>query len=1067
MNRKYFTRTVAVLFFLLCNVCSFSQLKKIALLQNYREISADLKPFLKQGVVASFNNAAVEIIKNNPLDSLNFSFFFENKTLEITLTKNNIFSDHFFVTTGTKPNDHFLYNNTALHYKGIIKGDPHSFAAVSIVNNELVAVIADSLGNINIGAINTPLAKQQNEHIIYRDADLLLKNESVCATEDDGSANVSPIPSYSNLATSAATINTEPVDMYMEADYQTYLNNGSNVTNTVNYVTALFNVVKVMFENDSINTQINSIKIWNTADPYMVYSTSSQVLSLFSTNMANGFPGDLAHFLSQRSLGGGVAYLNTICSVNSNKVAVSGNLSNSFGLFPTYSWSVMVITHEIGHNLGSPHTQSCTWVGGAIDNCYATEGGCAQGPAPVNGGTVMSYCHLTGYGINLANGFGPKPIDKIKLILKNNPCLNPGIYFETTNQFVVEDSANVDNACLDYKLLTTRIKIPYAATQPANITLTASGSTGLEIGTNKDIEISPMSFTLDAANLSQLITFKVYNDAVIEAPELLVLNFNLNANSGNAIKKSNSFTHYVSITSNDYRPDSTVDVPLFYEPFDNIVSGLGSWTQTVVHGAASPNRWVIGNSGQADFSTKAAYISTNGDTLAYAGASLNDSTIVRLESPTINATGFSNINLKYSYKCNGQFVSAPGGQGSGGSVTILDFGNVYFSTDNGTTWTIAKENIFSRNQKTLENIILPAAADNSPTLKLAFEWRNNSSVVNNPPFIIDSIVLKGTSTSNIQTALHPANNVEEYLGPNQTVHFYNPTTKNIIATIENGSAFNFGCTRVELLRAGTGAAAAWGNLPSDKISDKVFKITTTNTNNAAPYKVKLYFTDAEINGWLAATGNSVSDINIVKTSGDLSLPTPATPPLFSSIHSVTNFGATMHSVVASEFTGFSTYAIMKPFGPAACPINIQGFKTDIAGTNYQWQVNDGTGYSNLLNDAVYNNVTTDSLRITAAPRSFYGQKYRCEINTALGAVYSPEYSLKAAMTWVGGISNAWEDPLNWSCNMVPDDKTDVTITGGTTFSPQLNASTTIKSLTAYTGTNILIKNGAVLSLVYQ
>lgn len=71
------------------------------------------------------------------------------------------------------------------------------------------------------------------------------------------------------------------------------------------------------------------------------------------------------------------------------------------------------------------------------------------------------------------------------------------------------------------------------------------------------------------------------------------------------------------------------------------------------------------------------------------------------------------------------------------------------------------------------------------------------------------------------------------------------------------------------------------------------------------------------------------------------------------------------------------------------------------------------------------------------------------------------------MTWVGGISNAWEDPLNWSCNMVPDDKTDVTITGGTTFSPELNVSTTIRSLTAYTGTNILIKNGAVLSLVYQ
>ena len=50
----------------------------------------------------------------------------------------------------------------------------------------------------------------------------------------------------------------------------------------------------------------------------------------------------------------------------------------------------MVITHETGHNLGSNHTQWCGWPGGAIDNCYDTEGNCEPGPAPVNGGTMMS-----------------------------------------------------------------------------------------------------------------------------------------------------------------------------------------------------------------------------------------------------------------------------------------------------------------------------------------------------------------------------------------------------------------------------------------------------------------------------------------------------------------------------------------------------------------------------------------------------------------------------------------------------------------------------------------------------
>ena len=346
-----------------------------------------------------------------------------------------------------------------MHYKGFIKGKPHSFAAVSIMSDKLVAVIADEKGNINIGAVNTAEAKLAGEHIIYRESDLLLKNDFECNTNDQPNNN--PIPSFSIQSPLTATVNSEAVDVYFEADYETYLNNGSNVINTLNYVTALFNVVKQMYENDSINVQISAIKIWNTADPYILIGASSPLLSAFSANMSIGFPGDIAHFLSQRSIGGGTAYLNSICNNNSQKTAVSGSLTNSFSPLPVYSWPVTVISHEIGHNLGSPHTQSCSWPGGAIDNCYATEGGCALGPAPVNGGTVMSYCYLN-VGTNLANGFGPLPGQKIRNIIRNNSCLNPGIYFETASQTVNEENADVENGCFDYKLLTAKLKIPYA-----------------------------------------------------------------------------------------------------------------------------------------------------------------------------------------------------------------------------------------------------------------------------------------------------------------------------------------------------------------------------------------------------------------------------------------------------------------------------------------------------------------------------------------------------------------------------------------------------------------------------
>ena len=1062
---KYSILLKLFLLFLLGSNTIFAQVKTSNLFSNNKQMPSAFSAYLKKAEVITFNkNVSKELLLKQP-KKIELSFQFENKEWNIELERNNILSSNFFVTTGTNPTDKFEYTNECLHYRGKIKGIKKSFAAVSIMANKVVAVLSDESGNINIGEINTPEAKQNNEHIIYREANLLIRNEFECNTEESVNNASSPIPIYNATANTMATINTEPVDVYFEADYQTFLNNSSNVTNVVNYVTALFNVVNTMYENDSVNTQISSIKVWNTVDPYNSLTTSNAVLNAFASNMSIGFPGDLAHFLSQRSLGGGVANLSVICSNNSSKTAVSGNLSNSFNLFPTYSWSVMVITHELGHNLGSPHTQSCSWPGGAIDNCYANEGSCSVGPAPTNGGTVMSYCHLTGYGINLANGFGPLPGAKIRNNIRTSPCIYPGIYFETTFHSVNEETADVTNGCLPYKLVTTKLKIPYAPSQAANITLSPVGNAGLEIGANKDIEISPTIFTLDATNLTQTITFKIYNDALVENLETLSLNFDINANGGNAVKRNVNFTDIVNITSEDHRPDSTINQLLFYESFDAISTGLGSWTQSIIHGATSPNRWIVANNGSTDFSTKAAYVSNNGSALAYSGSSLSDSTIIRLESPTINANGFSNIKMTYLLKCIGEYVFLNSGGPAGGGLNFLDFGKVFYSTNNGMSWIALRDNIANYSQKTISEYSLPATADNSTQLKVAFEWRNNSSVVNNPPFIIDSIVIKGTSTCTIQTATHASNSDDEYLGPNQTIHYYNPITKNIMATIENKSAFDFGCTKIELIRTGAGATQAWGILASDKISDKAFKITTANNNPSAEYKLILYYTDAEINGWLAATGNNVTDLKIVKTNGDIIVPTPISAAEFSSINSKINFGATTHSQVAATFTGLantSTYALMKAYSAPQCPTVAINFLTTIAGSNYQWQVNTGSGYVNINNDAVYNNTATNTITITNAPLAFFTNNYRCEITTASGIVYSEMFTLKHTMVWVGTISNAWENPLNWSCNMLPNEKTDVIINIGMPFSPELNASTNIRTLTLMPASNLVVKTGAVL-----
>jgi hypothetical protein len=216
-------------------------------------------------------------------------------------------------------------------------------------------------------------------------------------------------------------IGCKTVTVYLECDYKFYQDQGYNTTTLTNYVNGLFNQVSTLYANDNIDIQISQLFIWTTSDPYASLTSTNSVLTSFRANKGTNFNGNLAHFLTTRNLGGGIAYVDVVC----NKAYAYGvsMVYNSYNTVPTYSWTVEVVTHELGHNLGSPHTQSCSWTGGAIDNCYTPEGSCAPGPTPINGGTIMSYCHLTSIGINFNNGFGPQPGNLIRSRVLNGACL--------------------------------------------------------------------------------------------------------------------------------------------------------------------------------------------------------------------------------------------------------------------------------------------------------------------------------------------------------------------------------------------------------------------------------------------------------------------------------------------------------------------------------------------------------------------------------------------------------------------------------------------------------------------
>jgi RHS repeat-associated protein len=145
-----------------------------------------------------------------------------------------------------------------------------------------------------------------------------------------------------------------------------------------------------------------------------------------------------------------------------------------------------------------------------------------------------------------------------------------------------------------------------------------------------------------------------------------------------------------------------------------------------------------------------------------------------------------------------------------------------------------------------------------------------------------------------------------------------------------------------------------------------------------------------------------------------------------------------------------------------CPGDNVSFDSKMTGASYQWQVDNGTGYTNITNGGLYGGATTAILDITNPPTTMYGYRYRCLVN---GTDYSLEFILKFGMTWEGTVSTAWEDVANWSCNSLPDANTDVIINGGKANYPVINSNPTVRTLRLNAGASGTVNTGFTLTVV--
>lgn len=204
-----------------------------------------------------------------------------------------------------------------------------------------------------------------------------------------------------------------------------------NTTSATRYIGDLFAYASVIYQREANSRLVvGDISLWaggSNSDPWSHSDTHDGLINFqnyWNTNHKS-VKRAIAHFLSGRNLGGGIAYLGVLCDSNYG-YGYSAGLQGNFQISnPQPVWDVVVVSHEIGHNFNSPHTHCYGGIGGnanPVDACHSGEGGSGcwaggeslpglnslTGGAPSSGkGTLMSYCHLLGGGMsNLSLTFG-------------------------------------------------------------------------------------------------------------------------------------------------------------------------------------------------------------------------------------------------------------------------------------------------------------------------------------------------------------------------------------------------------------------------------------------------------------------------------------------------------------------------------------------------------------------------------------------------------------------------------------------------------------------------------------
>ena len=339
--------------------------------------------------------------------------FFNNSELELELVKKEIALDGFQLVTQNE-NGVFTRDNYQpgfVSYK-IESGDPMVSGIITYYKGRVQAVIKNGTEVFELTRIDP---KRENNlpgnlYMLVNVADSPFETPLVCTAEmldeDHGIHELMEADHDHGMRTGGNVC----VNVAVEIDYFTR-STFSSSDDAVDWALGILTAVGEIYEEE-VNISIVSdyAFVWETEDPYnsyveqstdMLYSIKDKWNDDENFELVNR---DLVHLFTKRTNTGtgGIAFVNGAGNTNYGfgfSSSLTSDMEYADVPAPFYHWNLLVVSHEIGHNFGSMHTQWCGWSGGPLSNCVDLEesvpGECdpyVNNPSP-SIGTIMSYCH--------------------------------------------------------------------------------------------------------------------------------------------------------------------------------------------------------------------------------------------------------------------------------------------------------------------------------------------------------------------------------------------------------------------------------------------------------------------------------------------------------------------------------------------------------------------------------------------------------------------------------------------------------------------------------------------------